>query len=59
MRTSMYDYVKKSVIQMVMKEGYTDRAVIADELGVSRKHISRTISKIGSPLREKIEQRLK
>ena len=54
-----YGYAKKSLIQMVLKEGYTDKAVIADELGVTRKYVTHIIRKMGSPLREIIESKLK
>ncbi len=52
-------YARKSVVQMVLKEGYTDRNVIADELGVTRKYVTNIIGKLESPLREAIEARLK
>ena len=51
-------YVIKSVIQMVLVEGYTDRGVIAEELGVSRKYIANVINHLEPETRDKIKIKL-
>ena len=52
------NYVCKSIIQMVLKEGYTDRGVIAEELGISRKYVSRIINRFELELKDKILEKL-
>ena len=51
-------YVVKSVIQMVLQEGYKDRGVIAEELGVSRKYIANVINNLDPQLRDRIKFKL-
>lgn len=39
-------YNAKSVLQMILREGYTDYDVIAEELGITRRSVVRIINQV-------------
>lgn len=51
-------YAIKSVVQMVLVEGYNDIQEIADELGVSRKYINNIIRKLEPTIQKKVREKL-
>ena len=53
------NYYLKAVVTMVFEENCTDRGIIADELGISRRKLSTIIRNLPFYLRVEIEDKLK